>query len=230
MPNYLRGVNRGVLTFVALNDSNMFYGFNARDITEIPGITEDDLNALGHQNAIFQDALDIIYALPNKLAIFGANSPKPARYKKVINKRPTAEQIGSISTFISQGLTFAGAASALGWKFASPAKGVSLAGNARNVTAIAQLSEQSAGGFYGFSMNTNDFELYEDELGLFSKRELTELERNRTFTGASRPKPPQVRKELANGQTITTFASSGDALTTALVEFGWELLRDEIRY
>ena len=230
MPNYLRGVEKGVLTFVSLNDSNMFYGFTTRDFTEIPGITQEDLDALGHRNELFHDALDIIYALPNKLAIFGANSPKPARYKKVINRNPNADQIGSISTFISQGRVYASSASARGWKFLSPAKGVSLTGNRRTTTALAQLSERSAGGFYGFPMNTADFELYEDELGLFSKAELTELERSRSFTGATRPQPPKVCKELSNGTKITTFASSGDALTSALVDYGWELLRDEVRY
>ena len=230
MPNYLRGVEKAVLTFVELNNSNMFYGFTTRDFTEIPGITQEDLDALGHRNEIYHDALDIIYALPNKLAIFGANSPKPARYKKVINKRPNADQIGSISTFISQGLTYASSASARGWKYASPSKAVSLAGNARNVTALAQLSEESAAGFYGFSMNASDFELYEDELGIFSKTELTELERSRSFTGATRPKPPRVKKKLSGNRTITTYASSGDALTSALVDFGWELLSDEIPY
>jgi len=230
MPNYLRGVERGVLTFVALNENNMFYGFTTRDFTEIPGITQEDLDALGHRNEIFHDALDIIYALPNKLAVFGANSPKPARYKRIINRNPTAEQIGSISTFISQGLTFASAASARGWKFLSPARGVSLAANNRTTTALAQLSERSAAGFYGFPMNTADFELYEDELGIFSKAELSSLERSRSFTGASRPKPPKVVKQLGNNRKITSFASSGDALTSALVDFGWELLKAEVTY
>ena len=222
MPSYLRGQERDLLRFVKVySDGNLYYGFNTKDFASLSGygLSQQEIDVLGHL------ALD---AVPQAgILIFRANSPKPARVKKVINRNPTAEQIGNASTFIAGGQLRA--ASAEGWKLAVDGRGISLASNARHLSVIADL--EGSDGLYAGSLNKNDYDTYGQTLGLQTKADITtQTDRQKVFSGSSRPRPPVVAKELDNGSTFTSICSAS-ALSDATSDAnGFSLLKAEIKF
>jgi hypothetical protein len=221
MPSYLRGQDRDLLRFVKVySQGELYYGFNTKDFASLSGygLSQQEIDVLGHL------ALDNV---PNSgILIFRANAPKPARVKKVINRNPTAEQIGNASTFIAAGQLRA--ASNEGWKLAVDGRGISLASNDRTVTAVADLSDSQ--GLYANGMNKNDFDNFGNVLGLESKATLTtEAERRRIFAGTSRPQPPVVSKIPQGGQGRFQSICSASALSDALNDTNrFELKKAEI--
>ena len=221
MPSYLRGQERDLLRFVKVHtNSELYYGFNTKDFASLTGygLSQAEIDVLGHL------ALDTV---PDSgILIFRANSPKPQRVKKVINRNPTAEQIGNASTFIAAGQLRA--ASAEGWKLSTDGRRVSLASNSRTVTAVADL--ENSQGLYAMPMNRNDFDTYSADLGLDSKATITtQAERERIFTGTSRPYPNIVGKSLDRGDFRAMCSAS--ALTQALSDAGgFSLLKAEVQF
>ena len=221
MPSYLRGQERDLIRFVKVyTNSELYYGFNTKDFASLTGygLNEEDITPLGHL------ALD---AVPDAgILIFRANAPKPQRVKKVINKNPTAEQIGNASTFIAAGQLRA--ASAQGWKLAADGRGISLTSNGRNTTAVADLDNSE--GLYAMSMNANDFDTFKDDLGLDNKATITtQADRLRIFKGTSRPYPNIVGKRLDRGDFSAMCSAS--ALSEALSDAkGFSLLKAEVKF
>lgn len=224
MPSYLRGQERDLLRFVKVYENGeLYYGFNTKDFTSLTGygIDQADIDALGH--------LPLDQVPQSGILIFRANSPKPQRVKKVINKNPTAEQIGNASTFIAGGRLRQ--ASERGWKLAVDGRRISLVSNSRTVTAVADL--EASQGLFATSMNKNDFDRYADVLGLKSKAGITtDADRRRVFTGTSRPYPNIVGKvvETGNGGTFRSICSAS-TLTTALDDTNnFSLLKAEVQF
>ena len=222
MPSYLRGQERNLEKFVLIyQNGDLYYGFNTKDFTGLTGygITDAEITALGHLN------LD---GVPdNGIVIIRANSPKPARVKKRINRNPGVNQIGYASTFVAAG-SLATAAQE-GWKFAQQGRGISLSQSSRTTTAMADLSSNE--GLYAAPMNTADFEGSFEPLGLKSKATITDQERQRIFTGASRPRPPVVSRVTDTGGEFQSNCSAS-ALEQALAndQFNFQLKRAEIAF
>ncbi len=197
MPGYLRGQARDQLTAVNVlpTERNVYFAFKTKDFASLPGVATSDLAALGHLT---------IDALPTNVLIFlRANSPKPPRARKVINRNPSVNEQGSVSTYYGYGREqqVLGA----GWDLATPAKSVNLRNKARYVSAVAKVSN---GAYYVFPMNTADFTTYGAILGLLSPTQITsDTERAKLVVGASRPRPGKAAKDLGNGAEFTSFYS-----------------------
>ena len=98
------------------------------------------------------------------IKVLRANSPKPARVKKRINRNPNVSQQGSLSSWCSAEQV--NNALSAGWTLVSPAKATRCTPRVegrRKVTALAGISD---GSFYAFPMNLADFDASKTALGL----------------------------------------------------------------
>jgi hypothetical protein len=216
MPAYLRGVLRDVLTFVKVGNGGLFYGFKAKDLTAIPGVGAADVTALGHMS---------VTSLPaTRIAVIGANSPKPPRVTKTLVRRPSATVQGSTSTFCATDKI--SAALAEGWQTTNGGRGVMIS-NGRSITVGARLA---SGGIYLFPMNSVDATTYAATLGLILPANLSATERSQSFSGTNKPKPAIVSKSLPNGsfRSFCSFDKLDDALAGEGVGTGFALLKGEI--
>lgn len=220
MPNYLRGPanRRAKQTFVKMNEQNLYFGWNAKDLASKTGISDADLIALGHTTA------ENVKAISGALAIIGANSPRPARMKKLINPGTTSASVQeSVSTFVA----FDQKADALveGWKFAGAGKKIpTIRQNSRSVTAAAKVDfGGGTTGYYLFPMNAADAALTQvAALGLeFAGAGLTDAEIRKGFCGSSQPRPFKATLELEGGATVSSFCSF-DKITDASLA-GWSI-------
>lgn len=195
MPAYLRGEDREILTYVRLGTSasTVFYGFNTKDFSTEANVATADLIAIGHTAPA---------NLPQGALYFlRAQSPKPGRVRKVINKNPSVSQKGSVSTFYGAGSL--DTALAAGWKIVKRPRGVSLQNNSRYVSAIVELSN---GALYTWPMNKADFEAYGSTIGAQSPTTITTpAERLRLVQGSSFPRPGRVAKTLEGGKQFGSF-------------------------
>lgn len=209
MPNYLRGEKRDQLRVVRLHSaqSQIFYGFNSKDLSANPNVSQADVIALGHSN------LENLGA--GALYFLRAQSPKPGRAVKIINPNPGVDQKGSVSTFYGAGN--ASTAMANRWKLRSRPRGVTLSQTARYVTAIATLSN---GVKYCWPMNRADFNTYGTALGLESPRQITnDAERGRLVSGASYPRPGTASINLEGGRQFSTFYSTDSENSARAADF-----------
>lgn len=212
MPSYTRGLERNILTFVALNPV-FFYGWKTIDLAARTGISAADLtNQLGHVNAATASAN------AGAILVTGANSPKPAR---VTRKDPAAPVSAPASTSTYIAYDTANVATAEGWTLSTPARGVKLTGNVdgkRSITAIAELSN---GALYCFPLNKADFTTHATALGLQDATSVGSTnERQRLVTG-SKTKPGVASIE-AGGGLFSTFYSSASSDTALAAGFNLE--------
>ena len=215
MPAYLRGKVRDVLTFVLVSNQGLYYGFKTKDLSAINGIGTADLTALGH--------LDVTALPATRIAVIGANSPKPPRVRKTINRNAGANEQKAVSTYC--GINSISTALAEGWELINGGRGVTISNN-RTITVGADLE---SGGIYLFPMNANDVATYAAALGLQKPENLSLIERAQAFSGTSKPKPAIVSKQLTNG-TFRSFCSASkldDALGSEPTAGGFSLVRAE---
>ncbi|MBD2365185.1 hypothetical protein H6G36_29210 [Anabaena minutissima FACHB-250] len=216
MPSYTRGKKRENLFFVAVN-SVVRYGWKAKDLASIAGISASDLTTtLGHtaQDAVTGAGL---------ILIVGARAPQPARVsKKIANATPGQQQ--SVSTFCAHDklATAIGA----GWNLVKPKRSVMLKASSAtrgSLTAIATLSD---GSLYCFPMNKADFEAYGAELGLQTSATVSTAEREKLVSGSSKPRPGKASRELADGSRFASFYSTSVAESASTA--GYDILSEEV--
>ncbi len=215
MPDYTRGSSRDVLSFVKTNPI-FCYGWKTVDLAARTGLSSSDITTqLGHMTAAAADAV------PNRIMVTGANSPKPARVVKRDITAPISSP-GSTSTFIAYDKL--STAATAGWTLAKAARGVRLTANVdgrRSVTAIAELSN---GALYAFPMNRADFELFKAPLGLVDAASITTDTERRSLVTGSRSRPGKVSIEQGGGMFSSYFATAAE--TTALTA-GFNIDRPE---
>lgn len=213
MPDYTRGKLRNKPTYVLLFTTpvNIYYHWNAKDIPSLAGVSAADLTShLGHLYTV----------APEALVIVAASSPKPNTVRKSINRNPTANQQGAVSTFC--GTANLNTASTNGWRLASRGRVSRLRNDARTITAIAEMSNEL---YYASPMNAADHAAYKQQLGLLEPNTVnSQSERNRVVTGASRPRAGRASKVLESGQTISAYHSH----TAPIFENGWASISPEI--
>lgn len=218
MPSYLRNKKRDVLTFVKANANNVYYGWNAKDITSLPGITTTDIAALGHLAATSAKAIS------GSLCVLGAKAPRPPRVKKILAANTTSPDVQeSASTFC--GYDKLSTALTENWKPAGRGRGVAARQTSRSITAAAAISfGGSLVGYYLFPMNASDALLPEVALlGLqFAGTTLSAAEIAKGFSASSYPKPAKVILTRSDGSNISTFCSF-DKITDA-ISGGWAVI------
>lgn len=196
MPSYTRGFTRDDIVF-AKTKSAIWHGFKPKNISSIPGVTEADVTALGWKP---------IGQVPAAgYPVIGANSPKPQRVIKILNKRANANQQRSLSTFVSEDsiVTAQGA----GWELTGFARGSRGGATLRGENVGAEIGP--GGGIYVFWMNLTDAVAYAALLGLKRPADFGADERRFAFSGASRPRPAKMGKIIneATGGTFSSFVS-----------------------
>lgn len=211
MPSYTRGRLRNQMTYVSIN-ATLRYGFRTKDLSQITGVSEADLTALGHT------AIGAVGA--GAVLCFGANSPKPPRATKRLT-RSVSDVQGSVSTFCA--FNRVSNAIAAGWSVRS-GRSVGLRSTGRTTTAVVDLGAGQA--MYAFPMNTADFNTYGADLGLQSGASISGAELNRLVTGSSQPRPGRATRILANGVTFTSFYSPDQK--EDLQQNGWRIASDAI--
>jgi hypothetical protein len=210
MPSYTRNKKREKLTFVKVSLTQaLFYGFKTKDLASLSGVSADDLIALGHLDAAGLPA--------TRITIIGANSPKPPRMRKIVNKTPGANVQASVSTYCA--IDKIATAAAAEWQLVNAGRGVHVSNNARTVTVGAKIA---GGGYYLFPMNAADAASYAETLGLELPTALSGVERAQAFSGTSYPKPAVIKIATAAG-TFSSFCSH-DAIDLAL-SVGYELVK-----
>lgn len=193
-----RGEKREKLTFVKVGSvtSNVYYGWDAKDLASETNVGAADLAALGHVAIETLTSADLYF--------LRAQSPKPGRAKKVINAAPGVANKATVSTFYG-----AGSVKNLlqaGWKVEKRPRGVSLSNNTRYITAIAELSN---GTLYCFPMNRADFDTYAEPLGLKAPASITtDAERLRLVQSSGFPRPGKAGIQLPSGASFSSFFST----------------------
>lgn len=215
MPAHVRGTTRDLLKFVLLNPV-LCYGWKTADLTAIPGITQAEVTALGHMDAVAANAV------ANRIMVVGANSPKPGRVTQKFANAPTTQR-ASVSTYVAYNAR--AAAAAAGWSLGAPQKGVSLKApspSARSISAVAQLSD---GTRYVFPLNQADFNLVAVPLGLQNSTQITtETERQRLAGGMSSTRPGKASLEDSGG-ILATYYSTASKDTAAAA--GYNIISEE---
>ena len=216
MPSYTRGENRDLLTYVRIGTgaSNVFYGFSTKEFSNEQNVSEADVLALGHY-----EALD----LPQGALYFlRSQSPKPGRMKKSIRRNPGPGQKASVSSFYGAGSVQA--AMKAGWKIIKRPRGVSLSSTARYVKALCPMSN---GLMYCFPMNRNDFDLYSGLLGLQTPATITNnQERLRLVQACSFPRPGRASIKTNEGAEFSSFFAYN--AYENLIQQEWKILEEEL--
>ena len=213
MPATTRGKPRNVLTAVPLG-SDLYYAWMTRELEEGSGVGASDLTALGHlSEAAFPSGT-------NAKILFSPQSPKAARFRKVINRNPTAGQIG-VMTLFGDGSTNSaiGKAAQAGWKISSPLKRPGLTSNAKSKVYGAALSN---GIIYLNTCPPAQLSSYASLLGLDTNISTAQL--NLAVRGCERPHPFVVKLETSGGSITMNCAASkiSDAQNA-----GWSVVSPE---
>ena len=172
------------------------------------------MTALGHKKATDLPA--------NAFVIIATRTPKPARYKKRLNKSKDPLVQNSVTTFCSAD-AFSNAL-ARGWTLVEPAKRTNLRTSGKTKSAIAKLSNDA---LYAFPLNTRDFNEYANDLGLVdatSSEVSSDFERWLVAAGASYPKPPKAKLETDTRDVTTFYSPSAEA---TLAQSGWGNIKFE---
>lgn len=214
-----RGKNRETIYFIQLTTA-ILWGFKPVDWSGIPGVSAADSILLGWKDE------ETAGNLETSIRIYGANSPRPPRYKKILNRNPVAGQRGSISAF-GKGELATDELNALtdsGWQLSKPGRSVIINATALRETIGCPLS---SGALYLLNCEASKVAAYADALGLVRATQLKDNARKvKCFTGTTKPQPPKIRRVEDNG--TLTMPCSPTKLSTAL-EAGWVLVHDEIK-
>jgi len=213
MPATTRGKPRDVLTAVSLGFT-MYYAWFTRSLEEGSGVGQSDLNALGHlSGAAFPSGADV-------KILYSPQSPKAARFRKVINRAPEAGKIG-VMTLYGDGSTNSaiGKAAQAGWKCSEPLKRPGLTSNARSKVYGATLSN---GIIYLNTCSPAQLTSYASLLGLDTNISATEL--NLAVRGAERPHPFVVKLETSGGAITMNCASNK---ISEAQDAGWSIVQPE---
>ena len=192
MAQTTRGVYREDTFFIKVTPK-ILYGFKPIDITKLTGVGTEDTTALGWLN------LEQAKSQTGLIRLFTPKSPTPARYKKILNRRPAAGQRGSVSAYGNPDPAQAErqALVALDWLKIKDGSTVKLTANDRRETVGVPME---TGGTYVISVDAPLAAAHAEALGLKRASDMrTEAERNKLFYGTTRPQPCKVRRVEGSG-------------------------------
>jgi hypothetical protein len=208
MPSFTRGKKRDQLVAVRVNTTQqIYYQFNTKDLSAINGVSEADLQLLGHIK-IGEVGDGNTSSIPAGALIFvRANAPKPPRVTKRTGGTGASQE--SVGTFCA--VDRLKDALRGGWNLVKQGRVVGLSNNSKTVTAVAKLSN---GALYAFPMNKADFDANKEALGLEDATTInTDAERAKLVRASSLPRPGKAKKVLSTGATFTSFYSTEAPLT-----------------
>lgn len=197
MPSVLLGKSKDELHFVSVT-SRLMYGFKSRDLSSIPGITADDLTALGH-------SINPTTFISGQIYIYGANAPKPARMSKKTSGGANVPK--TVTTFCAYNTI--PTAMAKKWSMTKKPRGISTkaaSGPGKEQTGVVNVN----GGLYCFSCDRATLATYGADLGIADASAISsQIERERAYRGASWPRPgtASLLVDAGNGVlgTVSTF-------------------------
>lgn len=220
MPSYSRGGKRDNF-FCCKANPLFFYIFKGADITTETHIKDSDLTVLGLKKIGNNLSALITNSAASGTAAFavGANNPRPPRMVKKISDSQAPATQASVSSYCA----YDRIAEAMrnGWNIGNMGTEFSIKRSGRTVTVAIALESI----FYCWNMNADDMNTYGPTLGMIPHTELNaEREIQKIVFGASRPKPPKVRKAAKSADGATTSGSFSSFCSPAKYE---ELIRDQ---
>lgn len=199
-----RGVNREEIFYIQVT-SKILYGFKPIDITSITGVSATDTTALGWLDA------STAAAASGKIRVFTPKSPTPARYRKLLNRRPAAGQRGSVSAYGNPDPDN-GERKALvtaGWTKIKDGSTIKIQSNEKRETVGVPLEN---GLIYVVNVDTPMAVAYASELGLLRATDLRSgSDILSCFYGTTRPNPAKVRRVEGEG-TLTMPCDDANAV------------------
>lgn len=218
---YPIGMDHDLLRFVLLKTGKpLFYGWKTYNLSSADGISETDLAFMDHRTR------SEVTATSGSIAVIGANRPKPARYRFVLNKKPGAGEQGSITTFGGADVESLPGFEDSGWERVNDLSRVNIVDNNRSHTLGAKCEN---GGIYLYTCSKTMPNTVISELGLLEPTALRlETNLNKAFYGSSKPRPPKMSKQVTENYFATTFCSF-DKIDDAMAS-GWRIVENSKTY
>jgi hypothetical protein len=214
-----RGKARNKLTFV-LATPKIAYGFTTRDLGSGNTLGSADFAAIGHMDAAAADAISGV------ILVISPQSPKPARFRQIVNRDPSAEQAKTLETYgDATTATAINRALAAGWKRGNPGRRCKMTNNATTATVGIDLE---GGAIYLSPTAKAQAETYAGALGLQLPGTISATERERCISGCKKPRCAKVERTLSTGGKLT-MPCKADKLTDALAA-GWSEIRPETSF
>lgn len=215
MTTTVRGKARDVNIAIPLG-TNFYYAFSGRDYESETGFSSEDTAALGHlTGASFPTAA-------SARIVYSPQAPKPARYRKRINKTPTGTQIGVMNVFGDGSTASAIAeAGAKGWKISKPQRSPGASNNGKSQTYGVELDNGLL--YLCKGVPSTQIATYGATLGVqtaFSKADF-----RRAIRGCQRPHPAVVQLSTDNG--FVTMSCASDKVADAMIA-GWSIVTPEV--
>lgn len=127
-----RGKPRTIIRAVRCTGA-IFHAFKTKDLSAITGVSEGDLTALGQ--------VQLSSLASGEIAVFGAQSPKGARFRKVLNRVPQAGVQGSVTSYGNGNVPSAIAtAAAAGWGLVSGVRLTTVRSTQKSISVGVPLS------------------------------------------------------------------------------------------
>jgi hypothetical protein len=171
----------------------IFHGFKTKDLSAISGVSSGDITALGQVDPTTLSA--------GEIAVYGATSPKGARFKKTLQRYAQAGVQGSVTTY-GNGNTASAIATAggAGWNLISGVRLTNLRSTLKSRSVGIPLSN---GLIYVQPVPIQDLG-YAETLGWILPESFSSAERAKAVRGVNNMKPAKVvRVDQTTGQTIT---------------------------
>lgn len=187
-----RGKPRNIIRAVRCTGA-VFHGFKTKDLSGITGISEGDLTALGQ--------VELGALASGEVAVFGAQTPKGARFRKVLNRVPQAGVQGSVTTFGNGNVPSAIATAAgAGWGLVRGVRLTTIRSTAKSISVGVPLSN---GLIYVQPVPIQD-QGNATALGWILPANFGSADKAKAVRGANNMKPAKVTKiDATTGESVT---------------------------
>jgi hypothetical protein len=184
----------------------IFHGFKTKDLAAIPGVSAGDLTALGQR--------ELSQVGAGQAVVFGAQTPKGARFRKLLSRVPQPGTQGSVSSY-GNGNTNAAiaAAAAAGWSLVRGVRLTTVRSTAKSVSVGVDLSN---GLIYVQSVPIQDAQgAAAEALGFKLPTTFSSAEKAKAIRGANNMQPAKVTKIDPETGVSITLPCSFNKLDTA---------------
>lgn len=212
----LRGIKRDKKIIVLVNPtSKLYYQFITKDLAAAVGISQSDLQVLGHIE-LGGTGDNAVQAPSGSIVLLRCNSPKPPRVSLTLTSESTRK---TVNTFCA--VDKIKAAIAAGWSVRDQGLVPSVGLTPKSVVTAVKLSN---GLLYITDLLIGDYDSFAPPLGLLDPKEINaEAERAKLIRGTSNNKPGRAIKVFTDGTKATQFYSYD-----APLDDGWRAISKEV--